>query len=96
MNYLHAFLSSCSVLMLVFAISRYGLTAMLPLMKSGVPLNAVQAGILSSSNFIGYLSGALLTRFINPGRNKKILYNLFLLLLVVMILLMGMTGVYQL
>ncbi|MEC9491433.1 YbfB/YjiJ family MFS transporter [Flexistipes sp.] len=91
MNYLHAFLSSCSVLMLVFAISRYGLTAMLPLMKSGVPLNAVQAGILSSSNFIGYLSGALLTRFINPGRNKKILYNLFLLLLVVMILLMGMT-----
>lgn len=91
MSYLHAFLSSCSVLMLVFAISRYGLTAMLPLMKSEVPLSAVQAGILSSSNFIGYLSGALLTRFVNPGRNKKILYNLFLLLLVVMTLLMGMT-----
>ncbi|WP_017755504.1 YbfB/YjiJ family MFS transporter [Calidifontibacillus oryziterrae] len=60
----------CS-LIIAMGVSRFAYTPILPLMKEAIGFSEKTAGILASSNYLGYLVGALLASFINGGARKQ-------------------------
>jgi MFS family permease len=52
-------LSGVAALIVAMGIGRFSYTPILPLMKSGAGLDNAMAGVIASSNYLGYLAGAL-------------------------------------
>lgn len=60
----------CS-LIIAMGVSRFAYTPILPIMKEAIGFSEEAAGFLASSNYLGYLIGALLASFINGGSRKQ-------------------------
>ncbi|MEH6942595.1 YbfB/YjiJ family MFS transporter [Bacillus sp. JJ722] len=62
-------------LIIAMGISRFAYTPILPLMKDEIGFTAKTAGYLASSNYVGYLAGALLASIIRGNKKRILLWN---------------------
>ncbi|WP_042346556.1 YbfB/YjiJ family MFS transporter [Bacillus massiliigorillae] len=76
-------------LIIAMGISRFAYTPILPLMKDAIGFSASTAGYLASSNYIGYLAGALLAGIIRGNKKHILLWSI--IINIFSILFMGMT-----
>lgn len=58
-------------LVVAIGIGRFAYTPTLPVMQEAVGLTTAAAGILASSNYLGYLVGAVLAAFVPMGRVQR-------------------------
>src|SRR3712207_279880 len=82
-------------LVVALGIGRFAYTPILPAMQERFDLSNAAAGTLASSNYLGYLLGALLAAFVPAGRARHTLLLASLLVAAVGTLLMGLTASYS-
>ncbi|RIP33199.1 YbfB/YjiJ family MFS transporter [Staphylococcus gallinarum] len=86
-------ISGMIALFIVMAISRFAFTPILPIMQATTTLNSQTSGYLATSNYLGYLIGAIIPMcFIM--KSKVIDLKLYLLLNIVSTILMGISDSY--
>lgn len=78
-------------LVVAMGIGRFAYTPILPAMQEGFGLSAAAAGALASSNYLGYLLGAVLAAFFPVGRPRNALLRGGLLAAVATPALVGLT-----
>ena len=83
-------------LVVALGIGRFAYTPILPAMQERFDLSHTAAGTLASSNYLGYLLGALLAAFVPAGRAPDTLLRASLLVAAVSTVLMGLTASYPL
>jgi predicted MFS family arabinose efflux permease len=83
-------------LVVALGIGRFAYTPILPAMQERFDLSNAAAGILASSNYLGYLLGALLAAFVPAGRARDTLLRASLLVAAVSTVLMGLTASFPL
>ncbi|WP_082146996.1 YbfB/YjiJ family MFS transporter [Rubeoparvulum massiliense] len=81
------------VLAIVMGISRFAYTPLLPLMQESSGLTDAMAGFLASSNYLGYLLGALAAGWIAPAHRLPTL-RLYLVLNILSTFVMGCVEEY--
>jgi predicted MFS family arabinose efflux permease len=79
-------------LVVALGIGRFAYTPILPAMQERFDLSNAAAGTLASSNYLGYLLGALLAAFVPAGRARDSLLRASLLVAAVCTLLVGLTA----
>jgi predicted MFS family arabinose efflux permease len=83
-------------LVVALGIGRFAYTPILPAMQERFDLSNAAAGTLASSNYLGYLLGALLAAFVPAGRARDTLLLASLLVAALSTLLMGLTAIFPL
>lgn len=78
-------------LILTLGIARFAYTPLLPLMQQQAGLGMDQGGWLAATNYMGYLSGALIASLISDLVLKDRLYRIGLMVAVLTTLAMGLT-----
>ena len=78
-------------LVVAMGIGRFAYTPILPTMQEGSGLSNADAGALASSNYLGYLLGAILAAFVPAGRPRDALLRGGLLAAVATTALVGLT-----
>ncbi|MCG7339917.1 YbfB/YjiJ family MFS transporter [Staphylococcus sp. ACRSN] len=86
-------ISGMVALFIVMAISRFAFTPLLPIMQSSTHLNSQTSGYLATSNYLGYLIGAIIPMWFIM-KSKAIDLKLYLLINIVSTVLMGMSDSY--
>jgi MFS family permease len=81
-------------LVVAMGIGRFAYTPILPFMQARFGLSNAAIGALASSNYLGYLGGALLTAFVPPGRARDSLLRASLWTVAASTILMGLTADY--
>lgn len=81
-------------LMIVMGIGRFSFTPILPLMQEEGILTSKSAGYLASSNYLGYLLGALGASVAKWKKGKSFNLKLYLVINIATTLLMGVTESY--
>jgi predicted MFS family arabinose efflux permease len=76
-------------LVVALGIGRFAYTPILPAMQERFDLSNAAAGTLASSNYLGYLLGALLAAFMPAGRARDSLLRASLLVAAVSTLFVG-------
>jgi MFS family permease len=84
-------ISGIASLMLTLGIARFAYTPMLPVMQEQTWLDDLFGGWLAASNYIGYISGALVASIVSNLKIKDMLYRLGLVLAVITTVGMGLT-----
>jgi len=77
-------------LVLSIGLARFAYTPLLPLMQAQAGLSDAAGGWLAATNYLGYMSGALLAAWIDDARLRHRLYSTGLWLSLLITLLMGM------
>ena len=83
-------------LVMALGIGRFAYTPILPAMQGRFDLSNTIAGALASSNYLGYLLGAVLAAFVPAGRAQGTLLRASLLVAAISTVLMGLTASYPL
>lgn len=78
-------------LMIVMGIGRFAYTPILPFMQHDTHFSETVSGFLASSNYLGYLLGALMAGFFRWRKGKVYYLKLYLVVNIVTTLLMGVT-----
>jgi len=78
-------------LVLLIGVARFSYTPLLPLMQEQAGLGVAAAGWLAATNYLGYLTGAIMASSINSLMLKDTLYRAGLVVAVLSTLLMAMT-----
>jgi predicted MFS family arabinose efflux permease len=89
-------LAGILALVVALGIGRFAYTPILPAMQERFDLSNAAAGTLASSNYLGYLLGALMAAFVPAGRARDTLLLASLLVAAVSTLLMGLTASFPL
>lgn len=76
-------------LIIAMGISRFAYTPILPLMKDAIGFSTKTAGYLASSNYIGYLAGAILAGIVRGNKKSILLWSV--IINIFSILFMGVT-----
>jgi len=79
-------------LVVAMGIGRFAYTPILPSMQARFGLSNAAVGALASSNYLGYLGGALLAAFVPPGRARAALLRASLWTVAASTILMGLTA----
>jgi len=87
---------SVSVTVGALGFGRFGYTVVLPGMKAGLGLNAVQAADLATGNMIGYLCFAVISGMLSARFGARLVISLFMLLTAAAMLLSGLADSYPL
>ncbi|WP_194841357.1 YbfB/YjiJ family MFS transporter [Salinibacillus xinjiangensis] len=95
-NTLLPVIGGISALCIVMGIGRFAYTPILPLMQEATELNDAMAGNLASSNYLGYLLGALAGGMVKWGKGKGFYIQLYLLINILTTFLMGLTSLFWL
>lgn len=80
----------CS-LTLMMGVARFAYTPMLPLMQAQAGLTTEQGAWLASINYLGYLSGVLISALISNMQLKDRLYRIGIVLAIVTTLMMALS-----
>jgi len=81
-------LVGAAALFLAMGVARFAFTPVLPIMQAEFRFSDTISGLLASANYLGYLLGAVYTRFL-PHDRKYTTYIASLILSVILILLMA-------
>lgn len=79
-------------LVLTIGLARFAYTPLLPLMQAQAGLSDVAGGWLAATNYMGYMSGALLAAWVDDARLRHRLYSAGLCLSLVITALMGLSN----
>ena len=79
-------------LVLTIGLARFAYTPLLPLMQAQAGLSDLAGGWLAATNYMGYMSGALLAAWVDDARLRHRLYSAGLCLSLLITALMGMSG----
>ena len=79
-------------LVLTIGLARFTYTPLLPLMQAQAGLSDLAGGWLAATNYLGYMSGALLAAWIDDARLRHRLYSVGLVLSLLITALMGASG----
>ena len=79
-------------LVVAMGIGRFAYAPVLPSMQARFGLSNAAVGALASSNYLGYLGGALLAAFVPPGRARAALLRASLWTVAASTILMGLTA----
>jgi MFS family permease len=79
-------------LVVAMGIGRFAYTPILPTMQARFGLSNAAAGALASSNYLGYLGGAVLAAFVPPGRPRDVLLKASLWTVAASTISMGLTA----
>jgi predicted MFS family arabinose efflux permease len=74
-----ALLGGVSCLLIAMGIGRFAYTPLLPAMQRATGFGNEMAGLIASSNFLGYFLGALATTFIPVGQDRRLLLRIALI-----------------
>ena len=85
--------SGMIALFIVMAISRFAFTPILPIMQSATALNSQTSGYLATSNYLGYLIGAIIPIWF-VFKSKAIDLKIYLLINIASTVLMGVSNHY--
>ena len=88
---LRVVIAGISALILTIGLARFSYTPLLPIMRAEAGLSYAAGGWLATSNYLGYIAGALLAASIADLEKKFLLYRLCLVLAVVTTIAMGLT-----
>jgi predicted MFS family arabinose efflux permease len=83
-------------LMISMGIGRFAYTPILPLMQNALSLTDALVGYLASSNYAGYLAGAILVGFLPLYKHKTNFLRVSLIISVITTLSMGLSHSYML
>ncbi|HEY5734742.1 MAG TPA: YbfB/YjiJ family MFS transporter [Gammaproteobacteria bacterium] len=83
--------SGIASLILTLGIARFGYTPLLPVMQNQTWLNDLYGGWLATSNYTGYICGAIVASLVSDLKTKDLLYRIGLVLAVLTTLGMGLT-----
>ncbi|MFV5902169.1 YbfB/YjiJ family MFS transporter [Staphylococcus gallinarum] len=86
-------ISGMIALFIVMAISRFAFTPILPIMQSATALNSQTSGYLATSNYLGYLIGAIIPIWF-VFKSKAIDLKIYLLINIASTVLMGVSNHY--
>ena len=78
MKLLFPLLGGASAMFLAMGVARFSFTPLLPLMQADYTFSDTISGALASSNYLGYLLGALYARFVKK-ESARLLYNLYII-----------------
>ena len=78
-------------LVLTIGLARFAYTPLLPLMQSQAGLSDLAGGWLAATNYMGYMSGALLAAWVDDARLRHRLYSAGLCLSLLITALMGLS-----
>ena len=78
-------------LVLTIGLARFAYTPLLPLMQAQAGLSDVAGGWLAATNYLGYMSGALLAAWVDDARLRHRLYSAGLCLSLLITALMGLS-----
>lgn len=81
-------IGGAAALFLAMGVARFAFTPVLPIMQAEFGFSDTTSGLLASANYLGYLLGAVYTRFL-PDNRKYTMYIASVILSVVFILLMA-------
>lgn len=84
-------ISGIASLILTLGIARFGYTPLLPVMQNQTWLNDLYGGWLATSNYIGYICGAIVASLVSDLKTKDLLYRAGLVLAVLTTLATGLT-----
>lgn len=90
-SYIKVMIAGMCALIATVGFGRFSFTPLLPLMRAQAHLSVMEGGLLATSNYAGYLFGAIVASLIHDLRIKAMLYRCGLLLGVVTTLGMGLT-----
>ena len=79
-------------LVLTIGLARFAYTPLLPLMQAQAGLSDLAGGWLAATNYLGYMSGALLAAWVDDARLRHRLYSAGLCLSLLITALMGLSG----
>ena len=79
-------------LIIVMGIGRFAYTPILPLMQEEINFTSTFAGFLASSNYLGYLLGALVAGLCTWKKGKVFYLRIFLLINIFSTMMMGITN----
>ncbi|CAG7644578.1 YbfB/YjiJ family MFS transporter [Paenibacillus allorhizosphaerae] len=100
MNYVppptRALIGGIGALVIAMGVGRFAYTPILPYLQQAAGVTGEMAGYLASSNYLGYLLGALLAGAVRWNRGKSAFLKVFLGVNILTTLMMGMTGQYSL
>jgi len=83
-------------LMIAMGVGRFSYTPILPILQKDVGLSVVNAGYLASSNYIGYLLGAMMAGIIRWKGESLTFFRMILWIAIISIAGMGLTENYYL
>ncbi|MGB5947138.1 MAG: YbfB/YjiJ family MFS transporter [Paenisporosarcina sp.] len=82
-------------LFIAMSIGRFAYTPILPFMQQETGFSTRFAGFLASSNYAGYLVGALIASIVPLKKNRAILLRISIIISILLTLLMGLTYSHQ-
>lgn len=92
MKPIFALIAGVASLMIVMGIGRFAYTPILPFMQHDTHFSETMSGLLASSNYLGYLLGALVASFYRWRKGKAYYLKIYLVVNIVTTLLMGLTA----
>jgi len=90
-EYLHVILAGICALVLTVGLARFAYTPMLPIMRNEAGLSHLAGGWLATSNYAGYMTGALLAASFGNIHHKFLLYRVWLVTALLSTVAMGLT-----
>ena len=88
-------LTGIAALTIAVGIGRFSYTPILPYMISELNLTTTEAGLIASSNYLGYLLGSLITIFPKFPKNIRSIFIYSIFISIISLFAMGLTNTFE-
>ena len=88
-------LTGIAALTIAVGIGRFSYTPILPYMISELSLTTTEAGLIASSNYLGYLLGSLIPIFLQFPKNIRSIFIYSIFISIISLFAMGLTNTFE-